>query len=426
MTSIDQLRQTLGEHADHLVDHDVSVRASCVNTRVGVVRRRRRVVAAGGLVAVVAVAGGVALVQNSSEKSGPVPASRIVGLTPPQTMSSLDYDYEFAEGVEGDGGKVRVELPASDLPRLVSWATSGDDDRVTLDSPSLARPVAYDEEDFGTWYYVAPGSGETLTVRAEEGQPGLAIYSLSDRRPDGVVQGGVTYRQQPAGLELLGATVGEPGQNEITVAATAPSEGIVQRYFCSGGPDTAYLHVVGVDGEGISGSGCEDLPPFDAVATGGTAYGTDPGDDVTTRLYVTDGKDGPIIDDPDLTIGLGLWARTDDARPTSLAGAYPETIESAGHVWRLLSRDDSRGMSSASGTVPDGYGPVLVRTYRDVGAGKVLTTIGGDSSSAEFSAGTAGNSDDLAAPGAKVDMEVVRGDVSDRALLAIGFYVRAD
>ncbi len=377
MTSLDDLRATLQDHSCGMTDRDVAVRAASVHRRVGVVRRRRRA-AISGAAAVLVVAGGVALLPGGDENVAPEPSTDdvLVGVDVPPTMESLGFTYALNQSAEGGLGRVRVALSASSEPRLVSWATAGDEQGVTVEAPTLSGPTAYDVPDFGDFTYVPAGSRATVEVRADQGEPvlTLAVYTLSDDRPAGTTKDGVTFRRDVAEGTLLGAAVGDPGQEELSVPATATGPGVSYRYFCSGGPADAYLHIAYLRDERqelVDGAGCDDDTPVDAAAMGGTGRATRPGNDVGVRFYVTEGPDGPPLSSPGLRLGIGVYGLDHD--PVGPEGFLPATLEHGGHVWRrvdvLRSTDGSR---EVTGTAPADEGVVLAVVYGNVVDGSVV------------------------------------------------------
>ena len=96
-------------------------------------------------------------------------------------MSSLGYTYTFAAGaVRARAGSGSTSLPP-DGPRLVSWATSGPDDEVTLRGVD-DRPRTVTTDDFGDFVRVPPQRDGTITVTGE-GDVALAVYDLSGAAP---------------------------------------------------------------------------------------------------------------------------------------------------------------------------------------------------------------------------------------------------
>ena len=152
MSTTDDLRSTLDRHASELTDHDVHVRPVAVRERIRVVRRRRRATV-GGVAA--AVVGAMALTLSlGGARQAPVADRTLAGHEAPRTMSSLGYTYTFAQGRQGDG-RAQLRLAPSDRPRLVSWATSGPDDEVTLRGVDEG-PRTVTTDDFGDFVLVPP------------------------------------------------------------------------------------------------------------------------------------------------------------------------------------------------------------------------------------------------------------------------------
>ncbi len=427
MNTIDDLRATLDQHAHGLVDHDVAARVGGVRTRVGIMRRRRRA-AAGAAAALAVVGGGVALLPLVGQDRDVAPASRVVGVLAPRTLTSYGFTYAFDEAVEGDGGRARVELKASSEPRLISWATSGADDTVTVTGPG-EQPVVYENGDFADFVYVPAGDAYEVVAEVGTGRAGLATYTLTDERPAGVTAQGVTYRQEIAGGSLLGAAIGAPGEADVSFTAAARTKGVALKYFCSGGPDDAFLHVaIGDAGEVISGSGCGDRSvPIDAAARGGSAFPTRTGEDVSTRLYVTAGKDGPVIEDPDLRIGVGSYALDGPGVPGTFDGFFPRSVESAGHAWELVGTQDvTPGEAALEVVAPAGRGPILAVVGTDLAAGPVVVHYDGQRDNTVMSAGQSGATNAVVADGGTVRAGLDRGVFTEDDRVRIAFYVQAD
>jgi len=325
MTSIDELRRTLETHASDVGESDVVSRAAGVHHRVDVVRRRRRAAGAAGAAAVVAVA--AALLPDSG---GPEPASRIVvGVEAPSRMMSLDYTYAFDRAVEGDGATAVVKLEASDAPRLVSWATAGNNDEVRVNRRGF-EPLTVGAADFTDFVLVHPGEPDRVAVTAVEGEVGLAVYELTDAAPEGVTDDGITFREQVEDRTLVDAEVGELGESDISLPVSMPSGGVAFATFCVGGPEDARFRV-GVGEEHVELS-CDDASAFDP---GLNSFELDrsPAGNARVRAWVVDGS-GRAIDDPGLQLGVGVYRITPDQR--RVAGQpVPELIEEDGHRWRL-------------------------------------------------------------------------------------------
>ncbi len=442
MTSLDDLRATLQGHASDVADTDVAVRAASVHTRVGVVRRRRRA-AVGAAAAVLVVAGGVALLPGGDETVAPEPSTDdvVVGVDVPPTMDSLGFTYELAQSIEGSLGRVKVALPASSEPRLVSWATAGDDQDVTVEAPTLPGPTAYDVPDFGDFTYVPAGSRAAVQVVADRGEPGLglAVYTLTDERPPGITKDGVTFREDVAGLTLLGAAIGDLGQAEVSYEATATSRGIELPYFCSSEAPNAYLHIaIGGEDDQVFGRVCHDAVPVDPASLGGSGFTSTPGEDVGIRFYVTEGRNGRALDDPSLRIGIGTYAVANDEEATGMEGYFPVLREEGGHTWRLVERSTvgDPGDARISATAPSDRGAMLAVLGLDQrGSGSSMVDWDGNSGSTVLGGTSSQSTWDTVAAGGTVTLDFTRGaggrsgddDVlADGSRVDIAFYERVD
>jgi len=350
MTSIDELRRTLETHATDVGESDVVTRTAAVHHRVAVVRRRRRAAVAGGAAAVLAVAAGVA---RLPESEGPDPANRtVVGVEAPAQMRSLDYTYAFDRAIEGDGVTAVVKLEASDEPRLVSWATEGDNDDVRVNQRGY-EPLTIGQADFTDFVLVHPGEPDRVAVTAVEGEVGLAVYELTDAAPEGVTDDGITFREQVENRTLVDAEVGELGDSDISLPVSMPSGGVGFATFCVGGPEDARFRV-GVGKEHVELS-CDDASTFDPGLNSFELTRSPAGDD-PVRAWVVD-RAGRAIDDPDLRLGVGVYRVTPDQRRVA-DQPVPELIEEDGHRWRLDAVHESDRPTVTARTSE--HGPQLV------------------------------------------------------------------
>ncbi|MGZ5404187.1 MAG: hypothetical protein ACXWDL_06020 [Nocardioides sp.] len=327
MKTLQDLRDTLDQHASGVHDDSTTARVAAVAGRARVVRRRR---AAGvGAAAVVAVVAAGALAALPGERD-------IAPAQAPDSFTALGWTYRVADTVDTEGDRVRTDLEVSQLPRLVSWATSGDDQQVEVRSG--AEPVSSEVADFGDFVWVPPGFEGEVTVA---GGPGLtlATYELDESRaPAGVGEGPLTYREDVAGLELLGAGVGELGQASVEVDLRPEAGMMWLAYHCENLPSGTRVHVnwVGEPGSFSSG-GCDSGAAFDPGGSAGIGFpvGRRAGEDAALKIWVTRGgssvADGAI---PDLRLGLGAY--TPSEPPAEVAGIdMRQRIEHDGHVWEL-------------------------------------------------------------------------------------------
>jgi len=328
MNTLQDLRATLDQHASGVHGDSTTARVAAVAGRARVVRRRRAAGVGAAAVVAVVVTGALALLPD--REPGPADA--------PDALTVLGWRYEHQVTERTEGDRLSVDLPASDLPRVVSWSTTGADQGVE---------VRYDGErwnsedaDFDGFTQLPPGYSGEVSVRGPAGLA-LATYDLdTTSSPEGVGTGPTTFREDVAGYDFLGAGAGEPGQASVEVDVR-PERGMIWlAYYCQGLPAGARIHVnwVGAEGAFIDNGGCDDGTTFDpggSPGTGLTVAGR-AGEVSAMRLWVTRGAE-PVTDGefPDLRLGLGLY----DASPgaVSIAGIQMRAqVEHAGQVWELV------------------------------------------------------------------------------------------
>lgn len=349
MNTIDDLRATLAGHAELHDDH-LTDRVRAVNGRVRTVRRRRAAVAGGTAAVVLAgVVGGVAIVNRPD----PANDNLLAGAPVPETLASTGHTFEFVDGYESEPGEetVTVTLPKSDAPRLVSWATEGDDQAVLVKDGS--QRFESSRPDFTDYVLVYNGEHRKITVTGHTAV-GLAVYELSGAHPDGYTAQGVTFRQDIAGSSLLGAVIGEPGDNEVSVDVTLDEGKPTWSELCDLRPDAtpnriedpeAYISL-SADGHDLSTISCGygELtdPMLDPGAGGGSLVGPfrlggrtyEAGDEVTFSARLTD-EDGNLISEPGAVIGLGIYDAPRSGVVEVGGVKVDETVEWGGHVWQL-------------------------------------------------------------------------------------------
>ncbi|MDO9456178.1 hypothetical protein [Nocardioides sp.] len=425
MNGLDDLRTTLETHAADVAQGDTTVRRTAIHHRIGVVRRRRRVVASGAVAAVVAVVGAVSLLPGDDAAGPDAAAPSVFGVDVPREIDSLGFPYDYQDHSAGEG-RTTLELGDSDRPRLISWGTSTAD-RVEVAVGEGDAPQVFDGSDFTDWTYLAPGDAVEVTARVADGSVALAVYTLGEGRPDGVTADGVTFRATRAGSPLLGATIGEPGQNDIVVEPTERADRVFYAYYCAGGPADAWVTVETGSG-GFAQGACDGSVPVDPAALGGIGSRVLPEESMTTRLYVTDGEDGPRVESDTLRIGLGVYADPagrDVGDGVRLAG----TVEHGGHTWRLVDTVvPALDPDGAVVQVPDREERMIalvtsLRTRQTL----VSYAVDGDQSSGTQSVGGGTFTVDLPVDAQEVAFERRGGaPLSDRAAVGFGFYVRAD
>jgi hypothetical protein len=362
------LRETLASHAT-FTDDALVARRVAVRERVSVVRRRRRAAVGGAVAAVLAIgAAGVAIPKLTNDAA---PASRrLAGHTGPATLESRGYTYEFDRGVEDDS-QVSLKLPRSDRPRLVTWATKGDDNRVEV-SVDLAEFEPYAASpDFTDFEYIDPGDASQLIIRGK-GEVAAAVYTLS-RPPAGVTKDGMTFRQEAAGTQLVAAKIADRGETESTFTFVMPEGEVEAMDFCDG-PARYYVYLE-FNGNAAGGSGCHPQGGLDTDS--GPLGNTEeirsengrpvrPGDTVTVRIYLADPRDyndypRAAVDTAPAQMGAAIYERPRlAAKP--LGHRMPVVVEEAGHRWEYAeTKVGEKGDHDFSLPVDATTGPVLVR-----------------------------------------------------------------
>ncbi|GAA2149749.1 hypothetical protein GCM10009844_29760 [Nocardioides koreensis] len=424
MSTMDDLRGTLDRHAAELTDHDVHVRPVAVRERIRVVRRRRRT-AVGAVAASVVAAMAVTLtLPLAGDRKAPVADRTLAGHEAPRTMSSLGYTFTFAEGREGEG-RVRLRLAPSDGPRLVSWATSGPDDEVTLRGVDEG-PRTVTTEDFGDFVRVPPRRAGTVSVTGE-GAVALAVYDLSGAAP-GDTSDGITFRDDVAGQRLLADAIGEPGEADLGFDLSTDGGALPISYLCSGGPGDAWLHISVNGGGAVSGSGCDD-PLFDPAGNGGiTTYpDAEEARALRVRMWVTHGQHGDVVEDPDLRIAVAAYAPAPSAG--RLAGwPVPLTREYGGHLWRLVdTKAGAPGTRELTVRGVDGQETLVEMSFARTGRAVVRTLEDGRPGESTFSAGGSGSTEAvIPATGGTAGLRAGGDGLRPDLELGLATYVRAD
>jgi hypothetical protein len=423
MSSTDDLRSALERHADGVSDHDVHLRPVAVRSRIRAVRRRRRAVA-GGLAGLAVVAATAVTFSLGSDRSAPVADRTLAGHLAPVTMTSLGYTYEFAQARQGDG-RASLDLPRTEAPRLLSWATEGSDDRVTLRTEGEA-PRLLEADDFGDFTFVAPRQGGTYTLTGK-GQVALAAYVLTDAAAPGDTNDQITFRDEVAGQRLVADAIGDPGDADLDLSLELGGGPLPVSYLCSGGPRGSWVHVALDGGQAVSGEGCDD-PLFDPAGSGGFTTYPDAAEarDLHVRIWVSDGEHGPVVVDPDLRLGVAAYAPAPTV--TRLAGApLARTVEYDGHVWQLRGVEAGDPGERAVDTAGIAGKETLVGLhFRRAGRGTVTTVLEGRPGNTEFGTGAGGGVlGVIPASGGSAGLRA-HGDLGSGVELGLASYVRVD
>lgn len=343
MNTLQELRETLGREAASVHGESSVARVAAVRGRARSVRRRRT---AGGVVAAALMVGGIgtlALLPGSPDR-GPEPADLPVvdGHTARASIESLRSTYAFDE-VHTGTDRVRVELPASNEPRLVSWAGEGP---LTVRSDYTDADRSGAAADFSDHTLVPPGDEHAVTVGGR-GEIAVAVYDLQERAP-GDYRDGVAFPDVVDGTIRVDSVIGDPGQTDLTVETTMPERTLALRDVCSTTVDRGLEVHVSVDGEDTFSSECGP-GAVGGIVSGGTV-GTPQrdafpaaGEPVTLRVWVTAATRGLRTPDraigssaaPDLRLALAAY---EVAEPAAAVPGWevPPTVERDGHVWAYV------------------------------------------------------------------------------------------
>lgn len=443
----DELRSVLHDHGDGAHGIDAPARIAAVHQRVTAVKRRRAAVAGGGVVAAVAAVALAVVPGLASQDLGPAGAPHeLAGFDVPDTEVATGYTYEYVKGVEAaaSDGPLKLTLPPSDEPRLVMWASSGDEDstvRLGLpDSEDIVRPAG----DFDSYHHVFSQSGDyrislRQTAPDADDRIAVAVFELSDERPEGVTKHGVTFRAQQLDDRLLGATIGDPGQAEVSSELTVPEGELRVTELCfgvEGGVRSDYMAWFSVNGKQIWGSSCAEQAPVDAGTDGVTIddnlrrMGIEPGDTVELRatLVHEDRSGGKPVEGTDAVLGIAAY----EVGGTTVEAAgwdLPKRLEFAGHEWVFSTVGESapgeRVNTAAFG--PTDRPVALVTAQNGLAHGaRVLTRVDGvDGDFSGFYTGADSGSwgaDSVLEPGRHQVTREVRRGLTGNTRLAIAFY----
>jgi hypothetical protein len=338
MNTLEDLRETLGRHADDVADPAAVARTAAVHHRVAVVRRRRRTVGTGA-VALALVAGAAVAVWPRSARE-PAPAGPVVlGQRAPATLGSLGYTYDATGRSQVVHGSGTVVVPRSRTPQLLSWTT---------DRPATVTFVLPGHEvhrtrvtGFGDFLLLPAGVESRVRVRAAGTEVGVATYALGDRAPAGVTGDGLTYRKVVAGTHLLAARFGEPGATSVTLSYRATGGPVSVGVMCTALPHGAVVNV-SFDRDGaVSAGACDSDGTFDPGASSLSQLRPGHrGQTVEVRAWLSPGfhDSTPLAAGSvaGLRLGLGVYGPVAQ-RP--LGGTrVPTVVESGGHTWRLVGR----------------------------------------------------------------------------------------
>ena len=370
MSTLDELRRTMDQHADDIHDDAVHVRALAVRRRGQQVRRQRRV---GAGIATVAAAAAVVAVVALPAGHTPQPADRtLLGMQAPGSLESLGYTYDFSHGIVGDADRAVVRLAASDQPRLLTWADKGVG---TIRVHTADDRVIASHGDFQDFTAIPPGQSGTWTITGTH--TAAAIYTLdATRPPDGATKAGITFRQSVQDRDLVGAQIGDLGETSLRSSMRLPAGRIAFASFCTGGDQRTWVHAELKDGSGSFGANCTS-PVFDPGGNAESEFAWKHDSTTQVRVWATEGENGPVVDDPDLRLGFGVYSMGKDT--VDVAGfEVDQQVEYDGHVWSIPLPVESRpGDRVLRTSGPDlGVQYLVVATFSHTG-GPVYTSLSG-------------------------------------------------
>jgi hypothetical protein len=351
MNTLDDLRNTLDQHAEGLADTEHHVRPVAVRARVRAVRRRRAAAAAVSVVVVVlAAVAGAAVLREPSEIQPADPT--VAGVDVPKTIEVVGFPYELRQlhSLSDD----HLALTATGSERAVLLAASGlGSGSATLYSDDV--PVARVRGDQQVAAPVALGDGAPdLRVRFDgteaEARAGVALYETTGRLADGTDNGEAVFRDEVAGNPLLDAGFAEPGQRAVLLQAGGRLDALRVVMYCDGSQDL-WIHVA-IDGEDAISSGCGDRGRDAGAGSSGTLDDWGAGDH-RFRIYLTRGADGPEITADGATFGAGIYALPTTDREI-LGIRVASRVEYDGRTWAL---DD---VTTAPASVDTADGDVLL------------------------------------------------------------------
>lgn len=340
MNTLDDLRNTLNREAGAAPRGEHAELARVARRKARQHQQRQRAAAAFVAVAAIGTAGVVASLPNRSTDT-PV-AQQVFGIDVPQSKNSLGWTYDLADVTTAEGdGRVEVRIPSSDTPTLVSWATRGGDDAVTVQVPGEV-PYESSAADFADFVWVSPGTRGAVTVEGADPGLAVAVYSLDeDETPAGVGDGdGPFFRQHVAGRTLLSAAVGDRGETRLEVEVDVPADKdprIGLAHSCFDAPQGTQVHVgvAGEDGSMVWGA-CQG-DEFDAGGSISSSFekGEFAGQTVTFQMWLTrDDVELTADDAREARIGLGVYL-VNESSVTAAGQQFDEVMESRGRTWQL-------------------------------------------------------------------------------------------
>lgn len=307
MSSLDDLRRTLTDHADAVTDDALPLRAASVHGRVRRVRRQRR---AGAVAALALVIGaGLGLRALDGPPDSVEPADTVVGIKVPTDLRVDGVRYHLTSTRTVEAGR-SIRLPGrstdSTLTSLVVNGLSTGSATLRTDQDDSAR-LWSDGVAPATWT-----SGRSV-VRVAATDPdarlGLAVYSeTADVGP--VVQVGPTAFRRQIGDDTLLSSDATGGDAAPRVILRLPGRSQLDlSVVCRARVDGLWVRYVDGTGATVFSSPCVPMadPERRIVADTGT-YGIATGAPQSMRVEVSRGRRGPAITSAsEATIAVGVY-----------------------------------------------------------------------------------------------------------------------
>lgn len=346
MSTLNDLRATLDEHADSLHDTERYVRPVAVRQRIRAARRRRSAAVAVAAAAVVAAGAiGVAALRQPEPVA---PASEVLGVDVPGTVEISGFPYTVTRTVELDPQRLRLTLDSADEERAVTLVAQGLGDNGLATLYADGEPIARVQGD-GDIEAPVPVYASELRVRFVDApasaRAGLAVYESTGELADGVTDAAQTavFRDTVGGDELLAGAFSEPGTSEVSVAFTAAFSDVRFSEYCHTDEPGLWLNVE-IDDQGpISGPCREDQRD---PGTSSSSFEGQLERDLVVRAYLTRGPNGPEVTSDSTVVGVAVYQQAQGASRV-LGMRVPRTVEHAGRTWVLDSTisqgEDRRG-----------------------------------------------------------------------------------
>ena len=386
MNNLDDLRSTLEQHAHDVRPLDATTHQAQVKGRIMEIRRRRNAVRGGvALAAVVAVAAGVLIPSLSRDGGQDLAADRtVLGMEAPAVVEAPDHTYHFVESNEDpDESEVSVYVEQSERPRILVWATAGDDQQVSVDVPhhlewQSVRP------DFADRVTIPSSFHGFISVTNTSGQTGVgaAVYEADPAELPDVVEAfhGQYFRKTGPETRRLGVGVGERGQTELTVPYADAGGHISVVLSCEGVPAGMAVHtdVIGAGGTSadteVCGGDSEDGElRFTLTRDLGLAPSTrsdrdseELGPDGEARVWISSSHTNRTAvdpaDHPDARLAAAVYGPREEPEPLGDFAIAPTTWAD-GHLWELVSTANDVGGTPQDVSDLSASAPALAQVF---------------------------------------------------------------